>query len=118
MERYEVWKSAIPIELEVPFKPLTTAVGNWKGDIFAYWDHPVTNAYTEAVAGLVKITNRVGRGYSFQAIRAKLLYSNLSTVHKPVFNRLLESTRPYMVLEEIKDYGIPFSTLIRILGEA
>ncbi len=117
MDKYESWKSTIPIELEVPFKPLTTAVGNWKGDIFAWWDHPVTNAYTEAVAGLVKITNRVGRGYSFQAIRAKLLYSNLSTVHKPGFNRLLEARGLYMVMEEIKDYGIPFSTLIRILGE-
>ena len=85
-------RRSIPTELQPAFKPLTTAVGNWKGEIFAWWDYPVTNAYTEAIAGLVKLTNHTGRGYSFKAIRAKLLYSNLPTFHRPVFDRSLEVT--------------------------
>lgn len=46
-------------------------------DIFAYWDAPVkiTNAYTEGLNDLIKVSNRMGRGYSFEIIRAKMLYA-------------------------------------------
>lgn len=115
IDQYESLKESIPTELQPAFKPLTTAVGNWKGEIFAWWDHPVTNAYTEAIAGLVKLTNHTGRGYSFKAIRAKLLYSNLPTFHRPVFDRSLKERPPFMTLGEIKDYGIKFSTLYQML---
>ncbi|MFA5036710.1 MAG: ISL3 family transposase [Candidatus Izemoplasmatales bacterium] len=117
IDRYDSLKESIPTELQPAYKPLTTAVGNWKGEIFAWWDHPVTNAYTEAIAGLVKLTNHTGRGYSFKAIRAKLLYSNLPTFHRPVFDRSLKERPPFMPLGEIKDYGIKFSTLYEMLGE-
>jgi len=115
IDRYESLKAGIPTELQPAFKPLTTAVGNWKAEIFAWWDKPVTNAYTEAIAGLVKLTNHTGRGYSFKAIRAKLLYSNLPTHHRPVFDRTLEERPPFITLGEIKDYGVKFSTLYRML---
>ena len=117
LERYGAWLASIPTELQPAFKPLTTAVGNWKGEIFSWWEHPITNAYTEAIAGLVKLTNHTGRGYSFKAIRAKLLYSNLPTFHRPVFDRSLEVKPPFTTLGEIKDYGVKFSTLYERLGE-
>ncbi|MDD5353424.1 MAG: ISL3 family transposase [Candidatus Omnitrophica bacterium] len=117
MEQYDVWLNSIPNELQPPFKPLTTAVGNWKAEIFAWWEKPVTNAYTEALAGLVKLTNHIGRGYSFKVIRAKLLYSNLPTFHRPVFDRSLEVKPPFIPLGEIKNYGVKFSTLYKMLGE-
>lgn len=116
-DRYEAWRESIPDALIPAFKPLTTAVGNWKGEIFAWWDYPVTNAYTEALAGLVKLTNHVGRGYSFKVIRAKLLYSNLPTFHRPVFDRTLEQRTPFVTLGEIKDFGVKFSTLYKMLEE-
>ena len=117
IDRYETLKGSIPTELQSAYKPLTTAVGNWKGEIFSWWEHPVTNAYTEAIAGLVKLTNHTGRGYSFKAIRAKLLYSNLPTFHRPVFDRSLEVRPPFTTLGEIKNYGVKFSTLTVMLGE-
>ena len=117
IDRYETLKGSIPTDLQPAFKPLTTAVGNWKGEIFSWWDHPITNAYTEAIAGLVKLTNHTGRGYSFKAIRAKLLYSNLPTFHRPVFDRSLEERPPFVTLGEIKNYGVKFSTLTEMLGE-
>ena len=73
--RYLEWKQAIPAELVVQFKDITTAVDNWQGPIFNYFDTGVTNAYTEALNGVMKVANRNGRGYSFDAIRAKMLYS-------------------------------------------
>ncbi len=52
-------------------------VHNHYDDIFAYWDAPfsITNGYTEGLNGLIKMSNRLGRGYSYEIIRAKTLYS-------------------------------------------
>lgn len=43
--------------------------------IFSYFDHPITNAYTESLNSLIRVINRNGRGYSFEALRAKVLYT-------------------------------------------
>ena len=47
---------------------------NWKPEILNFFGTGATNAYTEAANGLAKIANRNGRGYSFEAIRAKIIY--------------------------------------------
>lgn len=72
-DRYLDWSSRIPDELAPAFKPLTTAVKNWDREIFNYWEHPVTNAATEALNGITKMVNRMGRGYSFDVLRSKIL---------------------------------------------
>ena len=64
----------LPKELRPAFKELTTAVDNWKPEIFAYFDHKKTNAYTEGMNSVIRNVDRPGRGYSFDAIRAKVLY--------------------------------------------
>ena len=66
----------IVLKLVPYFDELTTAVGNWHDPIFNYFDFQITNGYTEAMNGLIKIANRIGRGYSFEAIRAKMLFRN------------------------------------------
>jgi transposase len=71
---YKAWKESIPDEMQKPFKEVTTAMTNWEKEVFNYFDHRFTNATTEALNGLSKITNRTGRGYSFSAVRAKMLY--------------------------------------------
>ena len=70
---YAAWKAAIPASVELEFGALCRTVENWRTEIFAYFDHRYTNAFTEAMNGLVKIINREGRGYSFEHIRAKIL---------------------------------------------
>lgn len=73
---YEEWRNSINgTELTTAFQPVLTAMHNWKTPIFAYWDHRATNALTEALNGVTKLMQRQGRGYSFEAIRAKMLYS-------------------------------------------
>ena len=73
---YEAWRNSITgTELLTAFQPVLTAMHNWKTPIFAYWDHRATNALTEALNGVAKMMQRAGRGYSFEAIRAKMLYS-------------------------------------------
>lgn len=72
---YDEWKTSIPKEVEREFTQLARTVDNWRTEIFAYFDHPFTNAYTEARNRLVKDLSRAGRGYSFDKIRAKALLS-------------------------------------------
>lgn len=47
---YIQWEANSPSEWAATFKPITTAVHNWHGEIFAYFEQPITNAYTQAVA--------------------------------------------------------------------
>ena len=72
------WRDGIPARFrdtaKKEFRPLWTATGNWTENILAYWDFPVTNAYTEALNGIAKVANRAGRGYSFEVLRARLLF--------------------------------------------
>jgi len=44
-------------------------------EILNYFDHPVTNAYTESLNSLIRVMDRMGRGYSFEALRAKILFT-------------------------------------------
>lgn len=70
---FDAWERSIPEDVIAEFEPIARMVRNWHAEIFAFFDYPVTNAYTEARNGLIKIANRAGRGYSFETIRAKAL---------------------------------------------
>lgn len=83
MEAYKVWEASIPDEMRTAFKEVTTAMKNWEKEVFNYFDHGFTNATTEALNGLSKIINRTGRGYSFRAVRAKMLYGRDTHEYRP-----------------------------------
>ncbi len=71
---YTAWLGNVSAEMKPVFKDLLSAMTNWNDEIFAYFEQPITNAYTESVNGLAKGMNRMGRGYSFDVIRARMLY--------------------------------------------
>lgn len=73
--RWVAWHRSVPQELMPHFGDLVRAVMNWEPHVFAYFDHPVTNAYTESLNNLIRVMNRLGRGYSFEALRAKILFT-------------------------------------------
>lgn len=73
---YQAWSGNIAPELAPVFKDLTTALRNWHEEIFAYFERPITNAYTESINNLTRAMNRMGRGYSFEVIRAHMLYNS------------------------------------------
>lgn len=75
---WQHWLSNVTPELEPAFKPLTRAMTNWREEIFAYFEKPITNAYTESSNNIAKGMNRMGRGYSFEVIRARMLYDGKS----------------------------------------
>ena len=88
--RYLDWKSRITPEVAPAFADLVRAWDNWTPWILGYFDHPVTNAYTESLNNLIRVMNRLGRGYSFEALRAKILFAEGAHKHtnsRPKFER-------------------------------
>lgn len=72
--RYADWKAQVEAsEVAEAFKPLTTALTNWHTEAFNFMDLRLTNAYTEGMNSLARRMDRMGRGYSFNVLRAKLL---------------------------------------------
>jgi len=126
--KYHDWKAKIPKELKPAFEPLTKAMANWEEEVFSYFDHRITNAYTESLNSLIRVINRLGRGYSFDALRAKILFTEgLQKERRPKYQRridkdMLEEYSPLFRTppvirepEEIALLGIDISTLIEKL---
>lgn len=144
---YEAWNRSVTPEVRDAFHDLIRAWSNWQPWILGYFEHPVTNAYTESLNNLIRVMNRLGRGYSFEALRAKILFTE--GVHKqklarPKFERRRREPEPVMMdmmttsgntygwagaafpettpasteIEKAgKNYGADINTLIRLLEE-
>lgn len=114
------WKNSLSPEMEKVFKPILTALHNWREEILNYFDtDKVTNAYTESLNSLIRLISRNGRGYSFDVMRAKILYSDGARVTpKPVFDRNFnnfdrDSLSMVAISQHEEDYGASISTLIK-----
>ena len=112
MELYDVWKETLDPDTKAAFFEVIRAVDNWRPEIFNYFDTPVTNAYTEAVNGMAKVANRMGRGYSFEAIRAKVLFGQAKHIEKPkAFSGLVE-----LYGRSTDDYGVSLPHLVELFS--
>ncbi len=137
-ERYAAWEQAVTPEVREAFTDLIKAWSNWQPHILAYFDHRVTNAYTESLNSLIRVVNRMGRGYSFDVLRAKMLFAEgtfkkktirpkfkrrrepdpmMSEMAKPgIFREMLSSPRfPHQATAQETNYGVEISTLIRLI---
>ncbi len=134
MLRFKAWELNLTPDIKDAFHPLTRAVNNWMPEIMAYFDHPVTNAYTESLNNLIRVMNRLGRGYSFEALRAKILFTEgVCKVRKPKFQKTArqEEKMEYFHMttgfskmttstrepEPEINYGADISTLVRLIEE-
>ena len=81
------WASSIDDDLVEAFKPIITAVGNWRPFMLNYFEHRYTNAYVEALNNCINKINAYGAGLDYKRIRAKamLRYSHLR--EEPVYVR-------------------------------
>jgi transposase len=79
-ERYYEWEKAIPDELTA-FKGVAETINGCKTEVFNYFLTEVkyTNAYTESINNLIKRIEKSGIGYSFEVLRAKVLYGTTAT---------------------------------------
>lgn len=76
IQDYDSFAASVPASLKADFLHLTRPMKNWRKEILNFFDFPITNAYTEAVNGVTKVISRMGRGYSYEVIRAKLLFND------------------------------------------
>lgn len=72
--RFDKWIKKIPVHLSEDFGDLLRAFENWRQEILNYFDYRYTNAFTESVNNIIKQMQRIGRGYTFEVTRAKLVY--------------------------------------------
>ncbi|GIO88543.1 ISL3 family transposase [Paenibacillus faecis] len=102
--KYNDWKAKIPKELQSAFEPLIEAMMNWEEEIFAYFDHRIVNDYTESLNSLFRVINRLGRGYSFEALRAQILFTEaLAEDCKPEYQkRPLRGTKISTLIEKLE----------------
>ncbi|MEI3599571.1 MULTISPECIES: ISL3 family transposase [unclassified Oceanobacillus] len=128
---YQDWLASVPEELVNYFSYLIKAMSNWEEEIFNYFTSPITNAYTESLNRLIKTMNHVGRGYSFEALRAKILFTQgyrkvkRKKKFKDVeftFGKMLPDQIPNFLKQEYEwvyeeVFGADFSTLIKAMDE-
>lgn len=125
---FEEWRASIPQEMKGAFGDFERAWRNWREEILAYFDCRATNAYTESLNNLIRTTNRVGRGYSFEALRAWVLLSEgpeRKAAARPAFQKMLNRDRDIeMTVHSMRvptryegRYGTLLSTLPEILRD-
>lgn len=143
--RFDAWHASLSPEVRPYFSDLIRAFQNWQPYILNYFAHPITNAYTESLNSLIRVMNRLGRGYSFEALRAKLLFTE--GVHakervRPKFERkrgtassrfglpggaygygippehdALSVSDQHETEYAAKNYGVDISTIVRMIEE-
>lgn len=122
---FEEWRASVPQEMNGAFGDFERAWRNWREEILAYFDCRATNAYTESLNNLIRATNRVGRGYSFEALRAKVLVSEgpeKQAAARPAFQKMLSRDltieRTVHQMRTPTRYGTLLSTLPEILRKS
>jgi transposase len=76
----------------------------------------------ESLNGLMKLTNRMGRGYSFDVIRARILFAPSNSKSSSLRQGIFSDQQGYMQIPpagERKDFfsGVSISTLARDIEE-
>lgn len=129
LERFSQWESSIPDEFS-EFKDIRKTFNNNKLEIFNYFDNQYTNAYTESINNVIKQVEKNGKGYSFEVLRAKVLYGTQATKRRPRYTEDMEFTpirlaldwsresKPMKIPVELMDetimYGVDLTTLSEI----
>lgn len=134
MKAAEDWEASIDPAVDWAFREAKGALRSWWTEIFNYYDCPTSNAYTESINNIAKGMNRMGRGYSFEVIRARLLYDEKAreagsqTVRKRVRKEVpsmglastgADSQKLYETVMEERtvEYGAHLPTLAKLLDE-
>lgn len=116
---YEQWLDDLDPEIAPAFGDLKKAMANWHTEIFNYFEHRITNAYTESFNAIARKMDRMGRGYSFEVLRAKLLLKHSCHKREEAPKRFQRSgglAMGRMLPEPVgRHLGVDISTLARWL---
>lgn len=115
-EYWEHWKRQTTPTARKFFSDAIRAIDNWHEEIFNWWDYQYTNAVTESLNNTIKGTFRNGRGYSFEVLRAKLLYTKgglettVDSLNKPKSEpaEMLLIDEPELTLHGLREEALKF----------
>lgn len=93
LKAYSIWKESVPKDMKY-YQDVIKTIDNWQYEIFNYFTCRITNAYTESLNNLIKNIEKAGRGYSFEVLRAKVLFGTSAT-RKPKYTRANTSNKTY-----------------------
>jgi transposase len=74
-EAYAIWEQGLPPRFRRYFRRFTNNMKDdrWGKEIFNYFDHRYTNAYTERLNGMIDDANLIGRGYPYRTLFHKAM---------------------------------------------
>lgn len=118
IKRFHDWERNLPSGSK-SFRDVAKTVNNHFEDIFAYWDSParITNAYTEGNNALTRVANRMGRGYTFDVIRAKMLYNKIARSISTINTQPSRTGWGWVSISKKTEYGPHIPTLADIFEE-
>lgn len=94
------------------FFEMIRAYANWKPQILNYFDQPVTNGYTESMNAIIRDVDGQGRGYSFDVMRARMLYDmevrskkTSTRGRRPQPKPIDDGAYGFMTLDDVDDIG-------------
>lgn len=103
-ERLRKWESRVEGKMEPAFAGLLSPLSGWREEILNYFDHRVTNAAMESLNNAIKTMHRIGRGYSFEVMRARIVHGH-PREQRPRFGEGFHF---------MQAHGIPYSTLTKM----
>jgi hypothetical protein len=97
-------------QMAKPFQQLLSITKNWRTEILAYFDFDgeLTNGYIEGFNSVLKAENRKGMGYTFDVLRARVLYGQRLkrkhiklAQHIELTRKKLDQERPEVAVTEV-----------------
>jgi transposase len=106
MKRFSEWKAMITEDVAFAFNPVANMVNNWYTEIFNYWKcpHRLTNAYTESLNSVIRFVDRKGRGYSFEVLRARMLYARKAAAANSLDNPKFKFKMENFLNDKLDDF--------------
>lgn len=111
-ERYLDWKKSIPYNDSEfnGYSMITSTIRRCEKEVFNYFDAPETNAFVEGLNSVIRGIATQGRGYDFDVLRGKVLFTAGRRCEMPPVDYHWTSMMYKIELPKITDYGIPFES--------
>lgn len=122
-ERYIDWKKSIPYNDSDfnGYKLITSTIRRCEKEVFNYFDAPSTNAFVEGLNSVIRGIATQGRGYDFEVLRGKVLFTAGRRYESPPISYEWMSFATDISLTQLledcktRDYGIPFDKILQAI---
>ncbi|TYS67041.1 ISL3 family transposase [Sutcliffiella horikoshii] len=121
-QQYFKWEQSFPPKGANEMRKVQKMIEKIKQEVFAYFDGRITNAYTESFNNVIKRIVRLGVGYSYDVLRAKILFGTKATEVKKlkdmnfnrIFNELARKSGKVIWTDPNSEYAENYSYRVNI----